>query len=114
MAGQRVKMYVNTIVAADDMYEDGMLEELRKESSKDNLQALEEVIGGWATKGKSYKGYIRRLYTQRENITVKDKLLMCGNRVLIPDIIKNKLLYMIHRGHQSSGKCIERSRGSVW
>ena len=59
-----------------------MLEELRKESSKDDnyLQALEEVKGGWAKKGKSYKGYIKRLYTQRENITVKDKLLMCGNR----------------------------------
>ena len=54
MAGQRVEMYVNTIVAADDMYEDGMLEELRKESSQDNnyLQALEEVRGGWAKKGK--------------------------------------------------------------
>ena len=36
MAGQRVEMYVNIIVAVDDMYEDGMLEELRKESSQDN------------------------------------------------------------------------------
>ena len=58
MAGQRVEMHVNTIVAADDMYEDGMLEELRKDNSQDNnyLQALEEVRGGWAKKGKSYKG----------------------------------------------------------
>ena len=32
MAGQRVEMHVNTIVAADDMYEDGMLEELRSQS----------------------------------------------------------------------------------
>ena len=63
---------------------------------------------------RAIREYRRRLYTQRENLTVKDKLLMCGNRVLIPDIIKNRLLYMIHRGHQSSGKCIERSRGSVW
>ena len=68
MAGQRVEMHVNTIVAADDMYEDGMLEELRKESSNDNnyLQALEEVRGSWAKKGKSYKRYLRKLYTQRE------------------------------------------------
>ena len=30
MTGQRVEMHVNTIVVADDMYEDGMLEELKK------------------------------------------------------------------------------------
>ena len=48
MAGQRVEMHVKTVVAADDMHEDGMLEELRKESSQDNnyLQALEEVRRG--------------------------------------------------------------------
>ena len=47
MARQRVEMDVNTKVVADDMYEDGMLEELRKESSKNNnfLQVLEEVRG---------------------------------------------------------------------
>ena len=33
IARQRVEMHVNTIVAADDMYEDGMLEELRKKIS---------------------------------------------------------------------------------
>ena len=93
-----------------------MLKELRKESSKDNnyLQALEEVRGGWAKKGKSYKRYLRRLYTQRENITVKDNLLMCENRVVIPDNMKTKLLNRIHRGHQSAGKCKERARKSVW
>ena len=68
MAEQRVEMHVNTIIAADNMYTDGMLEELRKESSKQNnfIQALEEVGGGWAKKGKSYKGYLRRLYRERE------------------------------------------------
>ena len=40
--------------------------------------------------------------------------MMCGNRVVIPDNTKNKLLYRIHREHQSAGKCIERARGSVW
>ena len=45
---------------------------------------------------------------------MKNKLLMCGNKVVIPDIMKNKLLYKIHRGNPSAGKCIERARGSVW
>ena len=30
MARQRVEMHVNTLVATDDMYDGGMLEELRK------------------------------------------------------------------------------------
>ena len=39
-------------------------------SSKDNIyvQALEEVRGGWAKKGKSYKGiYKKTIYTEREH-----------------------------------------------
>ena len=49
MAGQRVEMHISTIVAADNMYNDSMLEEKRKESNKDNdhLQTLEKVRRGW-------------------------------------------------------------------
>ena len=63
MQGQKVEMHVKTTVAADDMCEDGMLEELRKERViKDNnyLQALEEVRRGWVKKRKSYKGYLKK------------------------------------------------------
>ena len=35
MAGKRVEMHVSTIVAADDMHDDGMLEEMEKQSYKD-------------------------------------------------------------------------------
>ena len=68
------------------------MEKWKKDSSKDNnyLHALEEKRGGWAKKLKSYKGYLRRLYTQRENVMVKDNLLMCGNRVVIPNNMKTK------------------------
>ena len=87
-----------------------MLKGMKKESNMDNdyLQALKGVREGWVKKGKSYKGYLRSLYTQRENITLKDNLLMFKNRVVIPDYIKTKLLYRIHRGHQSAGKCIRK------
>ena len=56
------------LLAADDMYKHGILEGMRKKSYKYNnyLQALGEVRGGWAKKEKSYKGYLRRLYTHRE------------------------------------------------
>ena len=45
MTRQRLDMHVNPIVVADDMYEDGILEELRKKSNRNDnyLQALEEV-----------------------------------------------------------------------
>ena len=112
MAGQRVETHVRTIVAADDMYK----EELRRKNGKNNnyLQALEEVRGGWVEKGKSYKEYLRRLYTLRENTTVKDNILMCGKRVVIPDNMRTKLLYRMHKSHQSAGKCIEKTRESLW
>ena len=65
-----MEIQVTTIVAADDMYEDGMLKEMRKESNKNTnyLQVLEEVRRGWVKKMKTYEGYLRRLYTQREKI----------------------------------------------
>ena len=114
MQEQRVDMYVRTIVAADDMHEDNKLKEMRKEINKDNnnLQALEKVRG-WVKKEKSYRGYLRRLYAQRENIMVKDNLLMCGSRAVISDIMNTKLLYRIHRGHQRAGNCVwlERVHG---
>ena len=100
-------MYVRTIVAADDMHEDNTLKEMRKEINKDNnnLQALEKVRG-WVKKEKSYRGYLRKLYAQRENIMVKDNLLMCKDRVVMPRNMKTKLLYRIHKGNQRAEKCI--------
>ena len=48
MQGQRVDMHVATIVAADNIYKDSMLEKIKNKSNKNHnyLRALEEVKGG--------------------------------------------------------------------
>ena len=47
-------------------------------------------------------------------LSVKDGILMRGNRLVIPSALRLEMLDRVHTGHQGIVKCRERARQSIW
>ena len=53
-------------------------------------------------------------YTISSELSVKDGLLMRGDRIVIPAELQQDILHRLHEGHQGITKCRLRARQSVW
>ncbi|XP_034075852.1 uncharacterized protein K02A2.6-like [Gymnodraco acuticeps] len=104
-----------------DMIIDGLpastayLEELKEQLAKDSvcgrvMQLCEEK---WPAHSNSEPA-IKLYWAEQAFITVKDGLLLKGDRLVIPAIMRNYVLARLHEGHQGVVKCRERARQSVW
>ena len=50
----------------------------------------------------------------RSYLTVKDDLLLHGNRIVIPTSLRKQTLDKVHAGHQSIERCRLKVKYSVW
>ena len=114
--GQRVELHVRVVSRAEHECPDEMLQEVKEAAEDDEVytQVLREVEEGWHQGARSYKGDIRRYWTQKEHFTIVDGLLMRDNRVVIPRDLREGILERIHSGHLGLRKCRLRANGSVW
>lgn len=53
-------------------------------------------------------------WPEKDNLTLAGKLLLIGNRIVIPRCMRQEVLQDIHSGHQGIVKCRARARQSVW
>ena len=60
------------------------------------------------------KGPIKAYAPFETELTVKDGLLLRGNRLVIPASMQSDVLKKLHTGHQGIVKCRMRVRESVW
>lgn len=49
------------------------------------------------------------LWRARSQLTVHKDLLLCNNRIVIPDALRRDVLIKIHHGHQGTGRCRQRA-----
>lgn len=56
----------------------------------------------------------RPFWQIREELSLCQGLLMRGNRLVIPTVLRAEMLQRIHEGHQGILKCRERVRSSIW
>ena len=62
---------------------------------------------GWdSARAQSLKPY----YHFRAEIAEVDGVLMKGNKIIVPDLLKEEMLSKIHEGHMAIVKCQERAR----
>ena len=50
----------------------------------------------------------------RKYLTLKDDLLLYGNRIVIPTPLRKETLEKVHAGHQGIERCQLRVKYSVW
>lgn len=57
---------------------------------------------------------IKPYWSERDELTIVQGILMKSNRIVIPSSMKLEVLDRIHEGHQGIVKCRARARESVW
>lgn len=57
---------------------------------------------------------VKAYWPDRALLTVHDGLLLRGSRLVIPTVMRNSVLEVIHKGNQGVSRCRERAREAVW
>ena len=111
---QETEAYVNIVVQNLPATEK-QLERIRRHQKEDEKckLAAEYCRSGWPSR-QSLHGAMKHYYSVASEISVKDGLLMRGNRVVIPAALRLEMLDRLHTGHQGISKCRERARQSLW
>ena len=86
---------------------------LREHTSKDLvLQQLKEyVMSGWPVAQKDCIKQLRPYHTFKEEISNIDGLLFKGQRLIVPAVLKSKVL---HRSHMGVTKTLDRARSTFF
>jgi len=97
-------------------FSDNRVKALKEETAKD--PALQElkcvIIEGWPENIKDVPTPIRQYWSFRDELSVEDGVVMKGQRVVIPDSMKEDVLEQLHYGHMGAEKTKLRAKDSVY
>ena len=92
------------------------LQELKEATGRDNtLSGLRDVIvAGWPKSRKGLPSSLRSYWSCRDELAVEDGLVLKGERVVIPQEMREEILQKVHEGHQGQVKCKLRAKECVY
>ena len=92
------------------------LEELQKATKTDaDLQLLMIVVQeGWPEERNQVPVQIQAYFPFREEISFQNGLLFKGERIIIPEQMRNYIADLLHQAHQGSQSCLRRAREVVY
>ena len=92
------------------------IQELKDKTAQDRtLTDLRDVIvTGWPGSRKGLPTSLRPFWSCRDELSVEDSLVLKGERVVIPEAMRDEILERIHEGHQGHTKCKLRARECVF
>ena len=81
----------------------------------DELALLKHTImQGWPKSIKQVPPELQPFWTFREELTVKDGLILKGTRIVIPNKQCKAILKLLHKGHLGLNKCKLRAKETVY
>ena len=81
----------------------------------DTLAILQYTIQkGWQSTIKELPSEIQPYWTFREELTIKDGLILKGTRIVVPSTKQAEFLNLIHEGHLGLTKCKPRAKETVY
>ena len=109
-----MQSHVNEVMASWPM-RDARLAEIRGKTPKDvNLQAaMQHTINGWPENKVDVQLAARDLFVLRNELSVRDGLLIRGDIIVFPFSMRGEILERIHEGHLGIVKCRERAKQCV-
>ena len=92
------------------------IELICKETSKDpTLTLLRHYIHmGWPNDCRILPQELHMFWNYREDLSMENRLITKGARLLIPSTLRRKVLEQIHNGHLGIEKCMLKARDSVF
>ena len=112
---QEVEVYVIEMMDSWPM-SDSRLEEIKEATRTDHVlqDAIKFTIEGWPKYKEDVSEHLHELYTVKSHLTVADHMLIYDGKIVIPIKLREKILDIIHHGHQGISKCRERANTAVW
>ena len=78
-------------------------------------QALKMVISkGWPKKRSSLAPNLQPYWNYRDELTIEDGILMKGQKITIPTLLKQQYIDKIHAGHTGIGSCLKKAREFIF
>ena len=92
------------------------LDRLRKSTAQDNqLKRLSCYINtGFPCEKKNLPTDLQEFWNYRDTLSIKNGLLTCGSRIIVPHEMRTEMLQYIHEGHQGKERCFLRARNTVF
>ena len=92
------------------------LDQLRKSTVQDEqLTRLKGYINtGFPCDKKNLLTDLHEFWPHKEMLSVKSRLITCGNRIMVPKEMQPEMLQYIHEGHQGKERCLLRERNTVF
>ena len=92
------------------------LDQLRKSTVQDNqLTRLSHYINtGFPCDKKNLPTDLHEFWNHTETLSVKSRLITCGNRIIVPKEMQPEMLQYIHEGHQGKERCLLWARNTVF
>ena len=92
------------------------LDRLRKSTAQDNqLTRLSRYINtGFPCEKKNLPTDLQEYWNYRDTLSIKNGLLTCGSRIIVPQEMRAEMLQYIHDGHQGKERCLLRARNTVF
>ena len=92
------------------------IELIHEETSKDStLTVLRQYIHmGWPNDCRMLPQELHTFWNYREDLSMEDRLITKGARLLIPSTLRKKVLEQIHEGHLGIENCMLKARDSVF
>ena len=89
---------------------------LKKETDADpELNSLREVIfTGWPSKRSMLPKLLQKYWSYRDELSIENGLILKGDRIIIPPVLRFDILSRIHNAHQGVVKCQLRARTCVF
>ena len=97
-------------------FSDSILQRTREQTASDpELNALNEMIhSGWPSKFQQVQVPLKTYWPFRDELAVEDGIAMKSHRIIIPTVLKKKILTKLHAAHQGTEKTKLRARTSVY
>ena len=92
------------------------LDRLRKSTVQDNqLTRLRHYINtGFPCDKKNLPTDLQEFWNYRDTLSIKNGLITCGTRIIVPKEMRVEMLQCIHEGHQGKERCLLRARNTVF
>lgn len=110
-----MSLYVNAIMN-NLPASNPMLQEIRSETEKDKTikEVSEYLSEGWPKSRSQCSKNSLPYWEHRSSLTKINGLIINGERIVIPKVIRAKILERIHEGHLGTEKCKRRARQNVY
>ena len=109
------KLHVNQITSQLKARNDSLHNLQIATQDNDKLTILKHIIQqGWLKTIKEVPSEIQPYWTFCEELTIEDRLVLKGTRIIIPDNKREEILKLIHEGHLGLNKCKMRTKETVY